>query len=333
MRWFEQLFGFAEAGWATTQSNFAVRGASLVSHVNGRQFEIGRFETPTVAALRKRAGPPTGVARVSHDAIGDVLELHADPNNENALFQVASQLNCLEFADPRETPEDGVTAYADDPTQGPACALAAAGATIYRNYFVPMGDAVGQTQDRQLDNMADARALLGPPDAFVTVRNGYAFSDAERLAGATAALQRVGRDAFIERMRIGVQSGVQVTFASRFVEPDAPTRVNQAFCSALSCGYDRSPRDAWAPIATSVLDAAYEATLLAARVGVLAGTCSGKVWLTFLGGGAFGNDPEWIANAIARAIRVAGDASLEIHVAHHRRVDRQMRDRIDSLLA
>ena len=27
----------------------------------------------------------------------------------------------------------------------------------------------------------------------------------------------------------------------------------------------------------------------------------GKVWLTFLGGGAFGNDRRWIADAIARA--------------------------------
>ena len=39
------------------------------------------------------------------------------------------------------TPEDGVTRYKDDPTQGPACAIAAGAATIYRNYFVPIGDA------------------------------------------------------------------------------------------------------------------------------------------------------------------------------------------------
>ena len=33
------------------------------------------------------------------------------------------------------TPEDGVTRYKDDPTQGPACAIAASAATMYRNYF------------------------------------------------------------------------------------------------------------------------------------------------------------------------------------------------------
>jgi hypothetical protein len=34
-------------------------------------------------------------------------------------------------------PEDGVTAYAADPTQGPACALACAAGSVYRNYFCP----------------------------------------------------------------------------------------------------------------------------------------------------------------------------------------------------
>lgn len=332
MRWFERLFGFEESGWASTQSRFELQGTTLTSRVNGRHFDVGQFDTPSVESLRARAGSGAGTPKVVHDAIGDVLELHADPDNRDALFQAASQLNCLEFASPREIPEDGITGYADDPTQGPACALAAAAASVYRNYFVPVGDAVGQTEHRQLDTMADARALLGPLDAFVTVRNGYAFSDAERLEGATAALRRIGREAFIEKMRVGVQAGVEVTFASRFVEPELPTRVNQAFCSALSCGYDRSPRDRWSPIATAVLDAAYEATLLAARIGVQEGTCSGKVWLTFLGGGAFGNDPTWIANAIARAIRVAGDASLEIHIAHYRRLDMQMVERIDGRL-
>lgn len=333
MEWFETLFGFAEAGWESTQAQFSLEGTTLTSRVNQRSFDAGAFETPSVAELRARVGPGHGSPRVQHEAIGDVLELHALSEHRDAMFQVASQLNCLEFADPRETPEDGVTPYAFDPTQGPACSLAAAAATVYRNYFVPLGDEIGQRANRQLDNLADALALLGPPEAFVTVTNGYAFSNAQRLAGTGGALQAAGRDAFIGRMRVGVQTRAEVTFASRFVEPSERTHVSQAFCSALSCGYDRSPRHLWAPLATAVLDAAYEATLLAARAGVAAGTCGGIVWLTFLGGGAFGNDPTWIAEAIARALHVAGDDTLDIRIAHHRRVDTAMCDRIDAALA
>lgn len=330
MEWFERLFGFPENGWTATQAQFTLDGTVLTSNANGRSFDAGGFETPTVAELRNRVGPPRGTPRVQHEAIGDVLELHAAPEHRNAMFQVASQLNCLEFADPRETPEDGVTPYAYDPTQGPACSLAAAAATVYRNYFVPIGDEVGQRADRQLDNLADALELLGPHEALVTVRNGYAFSDAQRLEGTSTSLKAAGRDAFIGRMRVGVQTRAQVTFASRFVEPERPTHVSQAFCSALSCGYDRSPRHLWAPLATAVLDAAYEATLLAARAGVKDGTCNGIVWLTFLGGGAFGNDPRWIAEAIARAIRVAGDETLDIRIAHYQRIDTGMRERVDA---
>ncbi len=330
MDWFEHLFGFVESDWQTTQSRFSLEQTTLTSSANGRRFETGAFSTPSVAQLREQAGPRTGQARVRHDVIGDVLELHAAPQNRDALFQVASQLNCLEFADPRETPEDGVTPYADDPTQGPACSLAAAAATVYRNYFVPIAAAQGQRADRQLNNIADALALLGAPQEHVTVRNGYAFSDATRLAATAAALESRGREAFIDRVRIGVQTGAQVTFGARYVEPKAPTFVSQAFCSALSCGYDRTPREAWAPIATAVLDAAYEATLLAAVAGVVNGTGSGVVWLTFLGGGAFGNDPAWIAAAISRALHRAGDSRLDVRIAHYRTIDTTMRDHIDA---
>ncbi|MEM6293201.1 MAG: hypothetical protein AAGA54_18145 [Myxococcota bacterium] len=330
MTWFQDLFGFAERDADTTRAGFDLEGTVLRSRANGRGFDAGRFETPTLAELRVRAGDRTGSARVRHEAIGDVLELHADPRNADAMFQVASQLNCLEFAGPEMTPEDGVTPYASDPTQGPACALAAAAATVYRNDFVPFGDRRGQTKDRQLNNLADAAALLGPADAVLSVRNGYAFSDADRLARSGPALAAAGRETFIDRLRIGVQTRAQVTFARRFVEPAAPSFVSQAFCSALSVGYDREPASAWAPLATAVLDGAYEATLHAARAGVRDGTCSGVVWLTFLGGGAFGNDPAWIAAAIARALRVGGDASLDVRIAHYREINASLREAIDA---
>jgi hypothetical protein len=82
------------------------------------------------------------------------------PEYAGALFQVASQFNLLEMVSPEVTPEQGVTRYQHDKTQGPACAIAAGAATIYRDYFVPVGDAVGQTSERQLDALADLGAAL-----------------------------------------------------------------------------------------------------------------------------------------------------------------------------
>ena len=55
--------------------------------------------------------------------------MHADSELGGALFQVASQFNLLEMAGPSVSPEDGVTRYGGDHTQGPACAIAAGGRT------------------------------------------------------------------------------------------------------------------------------------------------------------------------------------------------------------
>ncbi|MBX3274946.1 MAG: hypothetical protein KF729_32075 [Sandaracinaceae bacterium] len=332
--WFEMLFGFAEGDYDATRARFALEGETLVSRANGRRFGVGRFSTPSLESLRERVvGARPGALRVTHEVIGDALELHAQPENEGALFQVASQLNCLEFADPREIPENGVTDYAHDPTQGPACALAAAAATVFRNYFVEVGGQRGQRRDRQIDNLAELRARLGDAGQLVDVRNGYTFSSPERLRALGAALAGVDREALMGALRVGLQRGVEVTFARRFTPPDTPRRVSQVFCSALSCGYASGSLEEWRPLATLVLDGAYEATLWAAALDAEEGAGSGKVWLTFLGGGAFGNDKAWIGHAIGRALARAEHVALDVRVAHFRKLDRELCALVDEARA
>jgi hypothetical protein len=331
--WFEALFGFPEADWETTRSRFVLDGTTLRSRVNGRSFEVGRFSTPSLGALRARgrAVGERGATRVEHVAVGDALELHALPENRGALFQVASQHNCLEFVGPSVVPEDGVTRYASDPTQGPACALAAAAGTVYRTYFAPVGGGEGQRRDRQIDTLQDLAAALGPPGRFFEVHNGYTRSDPARLRALDAALAAQDREELRGRVRIGWQRGVGVDFARRWVQPATPTTVSQAFCAAVSCAYvPEVPTDAWAGLATLVLDAAYEATLWAAVVDAAEGQGTGRVWLTFLGGGAFGNRPAWITGAMRRALAAVDGYALEVCVAHHRRVDPRLREAVEA---
>ncbi|HEY2364955.1 MAG TPA: hypothetical protein VGH87_01170 [Polyangiaceae bacterium] len=314
MTWFESLFGFPETTYEETRARFVFEGDELRSIANGRSFAAGRFTTPSLRELRAvtSAKRGSGRVRISHEVVGDALELHALAENVGALFQVASQLNCLEFAGPEEIPENGVTDYASDPTQGPACSLAAAAATVVRNYFVDVDGARGQTASRQLNLLAGIQSRIG--DSLIDVRNGYTFSDEARLALAANAIAKHDRDELMGDLRIGLHEDVEVTFARRFEPPSRPQRVSQAFCSALSCGYASGSLAAWQPIATLVLDAAYEATLLAA-----AARGTKRVWLTLLGAGAFGNELAWIENAITRAASRADGHDLEVIVAHFRR--------------
>ena len=74
---------------------------------------------------------------------------------------------------------------------------------------------------------------------------------------------------------------------------DVDQTVTQVFGSACSVTYSRNPQHLWAPFAKLVLEASYEATLLAAAETALRHGGEGgskRVYLTALGGGVFGND-------------------------------------------
>src|SRR3954454_14883625 len=162
MDWFEHLTGFKETDYADTRKKLAVEGHQLKSLVNGRSYGIGELELVSLETLRQRVksvGSQSGRFKVSL-VTGDVRKMHQLPEYAGALFQVASQFNLLEMTGPNVTPEQGVTRYQHDHTQGPACAIAAGAATIYRNYFAAVNGSRGQTAERQLNGLADLGGKL-----------------------------------------------------------------------------------------------------------------------------------------------------------------------------
>jgi hypothetical protein len=323
--WFEDLMGFKELLYEETRANLEVVGSTLRSKINRRTYTIGTLEMPSLAAIRDRAagivGSLAGTLRVSN-VIGDVGRLHRDPANRHALFQVASQFNLLEMTGPDVTPEHGVTRYASDRTQGPACAIAAGAATIYRNYFAPVDGHVGQTEDRQIDCLRDLGAALGNEDNQLwTMRNGYALCTEPGLAsiGRTlAAMSASELDSLRDRLRVGLHWDVEVTGG---IAPGL--LVSQVFCSALPVAYTRIPSDRWRAFATLVLEAAYEATLWATALNAHR-TASNVVYLTRVGGGVFGNETAWIDGAIRRALKMVAGAGLDVRLVSYGQPDQEL---------
>jgi hypothetical protein len=322
--WFEELFGFAEQSYDETRRNLEVVGTTLRSRVNGRSFAVGDLSTPSVKELRhEAAGLVTGLrGRLTVSNVhGDVRAMHADPENRHALFQVASQFNLLEMTGPDLTPEHGITRYAHDHTQGPACALSASAATAYRNYFAPVDGQIGQTRHHQIDCLSDVGARLGNAGhSLWEMRNGYALCT---QAGLSAIDQIHSRDPgdldeVRDLLRIGIHSGVQVT--------DVPDEhlVSQAFCSALPVSYSDLRAEHWERFAVLVLEGAYEATLWAAVINAHR-TGANVVLLTLLGGGAFGNEPAWIHGAMRRALRKVVGIGLDVRVVSFHEPDLELR--------
>ena len=312
MPWFDELTGFQETGYDTTRARLRVEGDRLRSLANGRSWRIGRLETPSLAELRERAVPALDATRGDlrvRNLAADAHALHARPELAGALVQVASQFNLLEMTHYSVTPEDGVTRYENDPTQGPACARAAGAGTIYRNYFAPVGKHIGQTREHQIDTLADLRSAL-PGGERIAMRNGYALADSGTLQTIKSTLDVASSaelDALRSRLRIGLHWDVEVT-ANGAPQDQC---VSQAYCSALPVSYNRDS-NLWQPFARLVLEAAYEATLLAGVINAVRPGEKNSVYLTLLGGGAFGNEREWILDAIRRALDSVRGQALDV---------------------
>ena len=311
-RWFQEIFGFEEScgnmdAYLATKSKFTLEndGDEIIlrsTERDGKEFPVGKFFTPTLDELRQRgavaiAARPTGAVggiSVEHLAVGDALELHAA--NPGGVFLAASQFNCLEFPTRYAFPEQGVSGYSYDMTQGPACALACAGGTVYRNYFakVPVGEGMqeGQTREAQLNTLSKLEELVSASpspktvggagteqeeeekekEPFWVIDSGYSrttLKGMDRLASRLAEFAPEDMEAMLMgSVAVGVQENVGVTFADRQFQPllggRNGIRVTQVYASALCLqDADEEVRRASAVLGKLVLHAAYEAALWA----------------------------------------------------------------------
>jgi len=317
MTWFENLTGFAETSPEKVRRNITVEGETLTSHVNGNVMVCGSLETPSLAELRERVcscDPVDGRISV-RETVSDVQALHADVTNAGSLFQVASQFNLLEMTSPDITPEHGVGIYENDHTQGPSCAVAAGAGTIYRNYFANVNGRTGQSENNQIDCLGDLGVALGNSDGRLwSMRNGYALASPSGLMEISSRLRsstEEERDQLRRLLRVGIQWSTQVTLN------ECAHRVSQAYCSALPVTCSDHPSGLWEDFARLVLEAAYEATICAAILNRLS-SGNNHLFLTLLGGGAFGNETDWITESIHRALALYEDRDLDVAIVTHR---------------
>ena len=147
------------------------------------------------------------------------------------------------------------------------------------------------------------------------MHNGYALCTRAGLDAIAVHLRTLPSDQIDilrGKLRIGLHSDVAVTDA----EAEQLPLVSQAFCPALPVAYTRVQSAHWRPFASLVLEAAYEATMLAAVLNKQRGA-SNVVLLTLLGGGAFGNDDNWIHAAIRRALSMISGFDLDVKLVSY----------------
>jgi len=255
------------------------------------------------------------------ETVADARALHADRRFEGALFQVASQFNLLEMISPSVTPENGIAIYSGDPTQGPACAIAAGAGTIFRNYFAPVNGMIGQSADNQIDCLNEIGAELGNrQESLWSMQNGYALASERGLSyidKILAEMDAVAIDNLRAKLAIGIQWDTEVT------HDNSGHLVNQIYCSALPVAYSPYPQEDWERFARLILEATYEATFTAAVLNFQK-TGNRKLFLTLVGGGAFGNETDWILSAIRRACDIFEKYPLDVCIVSYKMSNPQL---------
>ncbi|MFK7820988.1 MAG: hypothetical protein AB8G99_19895 [Planctomycetaceae bacterium] len=324
--WFKELVGFEEENADQVRQNIQIDGNQMKSLVTGRIMRHGRLETPSLAELRDRVSgiQPKGSISVE-ELVGDTRQIHLDGENASAFMHVASQFNLLEMPSSQVTPDDGIDDYEHDLTQGPACAIACGAGTLFRNYFAEVNGGLGQTAERQIDCLSDLGTELGNRDNQMwEMRNGYCFATENGLRELADILSNSTRhEQAKELLRIGVQTDTEVTLQN------ARHVVTQAYCSAVPVAYSSHSAELWKPFARFVLEASYEATILAAILNADR-TGQNKAFLTLIGGGVFGNPQEWIIDALRQALDKYRGYGLEVMIVSYRQSSPDVRSLVDA---
>lgn len=322
--WFETLTGFKEKNPNQVRENLVLDGEYLTSLANGQRWKCGTLTIPTLKTLKDNSpsmNAYNGTLKIS-EIVGNVQQLHQDSLHQGALFQAASQFNLLEMVGPSVTPEHGIDRYDTDYTQGPACAIACGAGTIYRNYFAEINGQIGQTKYHQIDCLDEiGKAFNNETLQLWKMQNGYALASKAGLKHISNHLKNctpAEYEALKEKLKIGIHWDTEVTISNSQQE------VTQVYCSALPVAYSYVLAIYWEAFARLVLEATYEATFYAA-LNNYEKTGNNQVFLTLVGGGAFGNETSWIFDAIQKAISKFKNVPLEIKIVSYGRSNSAVR--------
>lgn len=317
--WFLNIFGFRESvenvykyiNCKTIGDNVIMR-----SEANGRQFNTGNFSIRNVSSFNftKRGGGKLNIiigtenVKQRKDLI-DVLLSQSLPENDGATYLAASNFNALEFTSSMETARKGITNYAFDYTQGPYCALAAPQSALYRNYFLPVGNGIGQIEN-------EINLLSSTP---IKVLHGYAQIGEKDLA----ILESLRFDwDNLSNYNVAVHRNNQLVMSrgekqTLVLVPDTNRIIHHVYAAAFDFSYSVIDTPFTRYIASNLLEAQYRCAILSAWENYL--LCpdrlgSNKLYLTLLGGGVFKNSHQSIAEAIKKCAQLIIDSGLEVNI-------------------
>jgi hypothetical protein len=316
-KFFEDLLGVPESEFR--ESEDLIRRAlsapqTLTNLSNGKKWKGGILALPTLKSLRNqkvtKAGQKPGklfVLCAEKDLRHvDIGHLQALPENQNALFQVASNFNGLELMskfDSRAMLEVG--SYIFDRTQGPFASISAGPGLLLRHYF-PFYNPRTTPKDWRQKYMGRQLELLG--ETHLKTTNGYLELE----------LDSIQKELDEGLVKVAHHRDVQVAFGTvrgsehQFLEKEQQT-IDQVFTATADLAphtngevLEKHPLELEI-LVKKLLTASYEGTL---RAALAAGRQ--KVYLTLIGGGVFCNPPNWLGDVLEEQLPLITESGLTV---------------------
>jgi hypothetical protein len=333
MNWFEKAFHFSEStDYSETQKQFV----KLYNGYSVSGISTGTFNIFNHKQLKKyEPYSDFGKVTLSH-IVNDIIKLHKNPKYDRATFQVASQFNCLEMCNPGVTPEDGITIYQNDNSQGPLCAICTPAGLVYREYLYDwktnltgtnkfessgFNGSIGQNKEKQIDNSLNARRIIYDKcGVFGYFQNGYLFYTNGELNKINVGLSGVTKKAMNLRRQIreSIDVGVHTKLGVCIDGMKYKHSVNHVYCSGLPINYNNGTYPKlWEGLSEIFLESAYENTL---SVACLNNIDNNPCFITMVGGGAYGMNKKQINRAIKRAciLTAKKGGQLNVFLVHHK---------------
>jgi len=303
-------------------------GLNLTNVVTKQATQCGKLKVVPVLELVKSLANKNSESRVMFEIITredndpqsvqyvDVAFYQAlERKNERVLFQVASNFNGIEAICDDLSPDmpSFTEQYIYDRTQGPIASISAGGAAIARVHAAFYEDSQSsdkwcQTSDHQINILKDLS------EHFPT-QNGYVI-----LSGKEPPLPKTqeGQHELFNKIHVCYHENIQVTTghhtpqALELVNISKPI-IDQVFCAAINIHQGQSGKfNKAVPDVEErckfILNSIYASTYISA----IAHNRT-HLFLTLIGGGAFGNQRKWIYSSILEShLKYANDANSSL---------------------
>ena len=319
LRWFEQYFGENEKNiskdknklkfhidtqnlcYEPQKSKIIMKNISYV--INDVLYKVGNFYCLSKTELRKELNTYTPYTNDSDvkltykEMTGDSSILLFDGTiKQDDVVQAASQFNLLEMVNVKTRPEDGISIYTKNPTQGPIVAESSPAGTFFRNYLIYNGKP--QTAETQINTLSEAlehlnisksEARTTPDVNTYSYLNGYLFVN-------TNNADTINKGNIQEIMDKYLRVGVHMNTPSAYRN----TTFTQVYTSSLHQLSVLGPYNE--KLSTAILTSAFKCTLEVAVSKISTNMPRVTVYLTDVGCGYLGNKKEWGQNALINAL-------------------------------